>query len=113
MLYGGVVVASLVLFFGIAALPPFLCGILGFSMRIPYFLVGLLTCCLIYFEVATFTNAMKYEGVLQRFLTVAETTALFVTELLVVSFVAHWIGGRCRAGVIWMKKLVFERMLIR
>lgn len=103
--FGAPIVLALGLFvFGIASIIPFGAGLLGFSRRVPVLLTAILTCGLIYLGVTTSSNAFKYQDDPYWFLLVkAGVTALWAIELLLVFLLAHWLGGRCRSGFLWVK----------
>jgi hypothetical protein len=98
-----VMMALFLSYLGIAALIPFITGLLGFSRRTSYLIAAALTCGLIYLDVVTFSDALKYQDVYRLVLIRVGTTALFAVVLLITFIVAHWLGARFRAGFIWAK----------
>jgi hypothetical protein len=100
---GPVMMAIFLSYLGIASVIPFIAGLLGFSRRISYVMTAALTCGLIYLDAVTFSDALKYQDVYRLMLIKFVTTALFIVELLIAFLLAHWLGARLRAGLIWAK----------
>jgi hypothetical protein len=95
--------ALFVFYLGMAAIIPLVSGLLGFSRRVPYLMTATLTCGLIYLEAVTFSDALKFQDVYRLVLIKAGVTVLGMVELLITFILAHWLGARFRAGIIWVK----------
>jgi hypothetical protein len=98
---GPMLMTVFLLYFAITSLVPFTSALLGFSRRLCYLMAAILTCGLIYLDAVTFSGSLKYHSVYQLLLTDVWTTALFAAELVIAFVIAHWLGTRFRAGLIW------------
>jgi hypothetical protein len=87
----------------IASIIPFIAGLLGFSRRTPYLQTIALSCGLIYLDVVTFSDGLKYQAMYRLVLVDVGTTALFTIQLLFVFILAHFLGLGFRAGLIWVR----------
>jgi uncharacterized membrane protein len=95
------IMATFLLCLGIVSLIPFISGLLGSSRRIPYLMAVAITFGLIYLAAVTFSNSLKYQDAYQLLLIDIGTIALGAVELLLAFLLAHWLGARFRAGLVW------------
>ena len=103
--FGAPTLMALFLFFlGIAAILPFVSGVLGFSRRVPYLMTAVLTGGLICLGAVTFSNDLKYQDVYSLVWVRILDAAVFAIELLIVFVLAHWLGSKCRRGILWVRK---------
>jgi hypothetical protein len=98
-----VMMAIGVTYIGIAAIIPFIAGLLGYSRRVSYVMAVALPCGLLFLELLTFSDALKYQSIYRLAMTDLGVTALCAVELLFVFVLAHWLGARFRGGFIWVK----------
>lgn len=108
MAFGAPMMIALFLFYiGIAAVIPFVSGLLGFSRLTTYLMTGTLMCGYIYLAGVTFYDELRFQTVYRLLLVRVEGAALLAVELLFAFILAHWLGARCRAAFLWVK----ERLL--
>jgi hypothetical protein len=91
------------LYVGIAALIPFVSGLLGFSRLTAYLMTAALMCGYICLAAATFSDELKFQSVYQLVRMRIEIAAILILELLFVFILAHWLGARFRAVLNWVK----------
>jgi hypothetical protein len=112
--FGAPMMMALFLFYvGIAALIPFVSGLLGFSRLTAYLMTAALICGYIYLAAVTFSDELKFQTVYRLLFMRVEIAALLIVELLIAFILAHWLGARCRAALIWVKGRLLQAILYR
>ena len=105
--FGAPMLMALFLFYlGIAAMIPFASGLLGFSRLTAYSMTAALMCGYIYLAAVTFSDELKFQTVYRLLLMRVEMAAVLTVQLLLTFILAHWLGARCRAALIWVKAVM-------
>jgi hypothetical protein len=63
-----------------------------------------LACGLVVLDAITFSDELRFQTVYRLLSVEVGISVLLIVELLFTFVLAHWLGTRCRAGLIWIKK---------